>query len=272
MTFFRHEAICARDVRLRPDLLTRLRKGDLDAVIVHQVYDGPTCAGLVAQLESQSHGLVRTDFPEKFRAYFLGINLNLAHPELGPYFAEAARFHQGLARLFSGGPDLRARVTELLSALDQGLGYHPPDGPQPGSHYMFATIRAHLKGGYIPAHFDDEQAGRPSYRHLTPIIRRPLFSYVLAFSQAQGGGALDIFDLEAGAGGGPIAIDGRSAPLLDLSGVDRVSFRLAPGDMIIFNSGRRLHRVTPVTGDITRWTACSFMAQSLAGDRVYCWG
>jgi hypothetical protein len=42
--------------------------------------------------------------------------------------------------------------------------------------------------------------------------------------------------------------------------------------MIIVNSGRFLHRVTPVIGTTVRWTACSFMAESKAGDCVYCWG
>jgi alpha-ketoglutarate-dependent taurine dioxygenase len=57
-----------------------------------------------------------------------------------------------------------------------------------------------------------------------------------------------------------------------LDAVESVSFRLDPGDMIIFNSGHYLHRVTPVVGSTVRWTACSFMAESKAGDRVYCWG
>jgi len=58
----------------------------------------------------------------------------------------------------------------------------------------------------------------------------------------------------------------------DLDTIESVSFRLDPGDMIIFNSGHYLHRVTPVVGSTVRWTACSFMAESKAGDRVYCWG
>jgi hypothetical protein len=41
--------------------------------------------------------------------------------------------------------------------------------------------------------------------------------------------------------------------------------------MITFNSGRYLHRVTPVIGATTHWTACSFMADSRPGD-VLCWG
>ena len=50
------------------------------------------------------------------------------------------------------------------------------------------------------------------------------------------------------------------------------SFRLPPGAMIVLDSGRYLHRVTPVIGPHKRWTACSFMARSRARDATYCWG
>ena len=42
--------------------------------------------------------------------------------------------------------------------------------------------------------------------------------------------------------------------------------------MIIFRSGRFLHRLTPVIGRRARWNACSFMAPSVDETRVYCWG
>jgi hypothetical protein len=272
MSFFRTATVAAEDVARSPALLTQLRARALDGVIVTDVYDRATCAAVCDDLAHNRHGLVRTDFPAKFAAFFYGINLNLAHPDLTDYFDEAPRFAAGLRQLFPEGFDLRTRVSHLLSALDGGRVYAPPPGPRPGSEYMFTTLRAHLTGGYIPPHFDDEQAARPSYRQLMPLIQSSLFSFVLAFSQSEGGGALEIFNLQPETQGGRIAVDGRSSPKPDLDGVERVSFRLAPGEMIIVNSGRCLHRVTPVVGATVRWTACSFMAQASSGDRVYCWG
>ena len=67
-------------------------------------------------------------------------------------------------------------------------------------------------------------------------------------------------------------VDADDASRLNLDGVESVAFRLEPGEMIIFNSGRYLHRVTPVVGKVTRWTACSFMAEARTPGRVYCWG
>ncbi|HEY6834633.1 MAG TPA: 2OG-Fe(II) oxygenase [Pseudolabrys sp.] len=272
MAFFQTVTIAFENVGQSGDLLTRLRRRDIDGVVVTGVYDAATCDRVKAQLEDNHAGLIRTDFPAKFAAFFYGINLNLAHPDLKDYFAEVPRFRDGLAKLLSPGPDLESRLTSLMSALDGDRPYTAAPGPQPDLQYMFTTIRAHLSGGYIPPHFDDEQAARPSYRLLMPLIEHKLFSFVLAFSKAQEGGALEIFNLQPAQQGQRIAVGDRSVHKPDLDALERVSVRLDPGDMIIFNSGHYLHRVTPVVGPVVRWTACSFMAEAKGGDRIYCWG
>jgi hypothetical protein len=272
MSFFRTVTTTAAKAEQSPQLLTQIRGGEIEAVLIKEVYDAETCAQLCDQLEGGSHGLIRTDFPAKFAAFFYGINLNLAHPDLKEYFAEAAKFREGLARLFPGALGLEPRLQHLMSALDRGCDYATAPGPQPGESYMFTTIRAHRPGGYIPAHFDDEQAVRPSYRYLLPLIRMKLFSFVLAFSQAEEGGALEIFNLKPERDGQRIAVGDRSAAKPDLDAAEKVVFWLEPGDMIVFSSGRYLHRLTPVVGARTRWTACSFMAEAKDPGRVYCWG
>lgn len=272
MSFFRTVTTTAAKAEQSQHLLTQLRRGVIEGVLIKQVYDQPTCAQLCAALEGGRHDLIRTDFPAKFAAFFYGINLNLAHPDLKEYFAEAPKFRDGLARLFPGDLDLERRLKTLMSAFDAGCDYATAPGPQPGQAYMFTTIRAHLPGGYIPAHFDDEQAARPSYRYLLPLIQMKLFSFVLAFSQAEDGGALEIFNLRPEKEGQRIAVGDRSAAKPDLDAAEKISFRLEPGDMIVFSSGRYLHRVTRVVGSRTRWTACSFMAEAKHAGRVYCWG
>jgi hypothetical protein len=272
MSFFRTVTIAAAAAGQSPQLLTRLRRGEIEGIIVKEVYDRATCDAIRAELEAGRHGLIRTDFPAKFAAFFYGINLNLTHPDLKEYFAEVPGFRDGLSRLFPGELNLEDRLTRLMSALDEGTDYAAAPGPQPGLSYMFTTIRAHLPGGYIPAHFDDEQAARPSYRHLVQLVQMKLFSFVLAFSQAEAGGALEIFNLKPEKQGQPIAAGDRNAVKPDLDAVEKVSFRLDPGDMIIFSSGHYLHRVTPVSGAKVRWTACSFMAEGKKPGQVYCWG
>lgn len=271
-SFFRTRVIRAEDAALMPDAIRQMRAGVFEGLLVRDVYAADACARVVQRLEAGDHGLVRMGFPAAMRAFFLGINLNLAGPDLGRYFEEAPRFHDRLRALFGEAPDLRTRVTGLLSTLDGGRPYGAAPGPGPDDTHMFTTLRAHLPGGFIPPHFDNEQAHRDSYRFITRQIGTDLFSFVLAFSQAEDGGALEVFDRHHG-GQTFRMVDGPlDASHLTLDGVPSVRFRLAPGEMILFNSGRFLHRVTPVIGAATRWTACSFMAESRSGDAVLCWG
>ncbi|MGE0222140.1 MAG: 2OG-Fe(II) oxygenase [Acetobacteraceae bacterium] len=268
-SFFRMITLPAADAALWPRAIRRMRDGDYEGVLVQGVYTQDECARLCARLEAGDHGLVRMGFPAKMRSFFLGMNLNLT-PDLAAYFREAPRFRAGLQRLFDGSTDLETRVASLLSLLDGGRPYSAPPGP--GEDHMFTTLRGHRPEGFIPPHFDNEQAFRDSYRFITPLIGADLFSFVLAFSRAEAGGALEVFNLHHGGRRFRMADGPDDASHLDLDGVESVRFRLAPGDLILFNSGRLLHRVTPVIGSATRWTACSFMAESRTGDRVYCWG
>ncbi len=181
-------------------------------------------------------------------------------------------FRASLKDLFSDSIDLESRIAALLSSLDGGRPYRPAPGPQPQLDHMFATLRAHLPGGFIPPHFDNEQAFRESYRLIIPHIGSDLFSYVLSFQPAEAGGMLEVFDRQHEGRRYRIADGEDDASRLNLDGVESATFWLEPGEMIIFNSGRHLHRVTPVIGGTTRWTACSFMAESRTGEQVYCWG
>lgn len=272
MELFRTLTIEARDAAAYPDAIRRMRADELDGLIIRNVYSPAECDRIRARLEAGDLGLVRMPFPAAMRSFFLGMNLNLSPTDLDPYFREAPRFHARLRELFGPDADPRARILGLLSTLDQGRPYRPAPGPEPGQEHMFATLRCHLTGGFIPPHFDNEQASRPSYRFVCEAIGRDLFSFVLAFSRADAGGALEVFDMHH-QGRAFRMVDGPDdASHLNLADVASVQFRLAPGEMILFNSGRRLHRVVPVEGPRIRWTACAFMAESRSGDAVYTWG
>lgn len=264
MSFFRFETLDAAEAGKRPDLLTRMHRGDLEGALVRGVYNAAECEAVRAALEAGRADLVRSEFPAAFKSSFYGVNLNLAPPDLVGYFEEAEQFHSGLQRLFPGDLDLERRTAGLMSVLDGGRPYETPPGPSPGQRYMYTTLRWHPAGGYIPPHFDDEQGARRSYRFLRPLIATKLISFVLAFSQAEAGGELEIYNLRSDADHG--------AGKIDLANIESVRVALAPGHMIIFRSGRFLHRLTPVIGRRARWNACSFMAPSVDETRVYCWG
>lgn len=269
--FLRLIEIDACEVAEHPDAFDRMRSGALQAVIVNNVYAPGDLAAVVERLERNEPAFLQTWFPEKFRSWFFGRNLNLAEPGLPGYFDEAAQFSAALRSLFAPGQDLETRVGRILSSLDRGRPFVAPPGPQPGQRYMFTTLRAHQEGGYIPPHFDNEQALRPTYAHLRSLVELHMTSFVLTLDRAGEGGALEVFDLCCDPENAvPISRDGSPKP--DISALEPVAFRIPAGAMIVLDSGRYLHRLTPVEGGRKRWTACSFMAMSRARDAMYCWG
>lgn len=270
--FVRLLEIDARDTARHPDAFDRLRGGDLQGVLVHNVYPPDVLEAVVERLERHDPPFLKTWFPAPFRSWFFGRNLNLAPPVLDDYFHEATEFHRHLAMLFPPSLGVRDYVAGLLSHLDNGRPFRVPPGPVAGEEYMFATVRAHLEGGFIPPHCDNEQALRPSYRHLRTLVEPHMMSYVVALTRSDGGGALEVYDYRFEPSAAvPMNVD-RAGARPDVTHLASVSFRLPPGAMIVFDSGRYLHRVSPVEGPRKRWTVSSFLALSRRGDAVFCWG
>lgn len=267
--FFPLQTISADQAASHPDLLTKLWRDEINGLLVQDVYTAEQCATIAGRLERGQHRLIRSEFPAPFKSFFLGLNLNLLPPDLGPYFAQVEPFHRALDELFAGMPSVRHRVPSVLASLDDGRPYRAAPGGTTG--HMFTTLRGHLPGGFLPAHFDDEQGHRPGYRFVAPQIASPLVSFVLAFSTAEEGGATEVFDFEHGNRTYRMVDGPNEASHLASQAKASRRIKLQPGEMVLFRSGRILHGVTPVGGQRTRWTACSFMAQSRDGS-VICWG
>jgi hypothetical protein len=270
--FLRTLELDAGEAARHADAFERLRAADLQAVIVHGVYPQALLDRLVERLERHDPPFLQTFFPEKFRSWFFGRNLNLSRPDLPGYFEEAERFHAQLEELFSPGPGIVRHVGELLASLDHGRSFIAAPGPAAHQRYMFTTLRAHLEGGYIPPHFDNEQRLRATYRHLQSIVELHMTSFVLALTMAERGGALEVFDLTTAPEAARMISDDRIVDKPDVTTLASVSFRLPAGSLILLDSGRYLHRLTPVQGACKRWTACSFMALSRRREATYCWG
>jgi len=270
--FLRTQEIEAADAAGHPDAFERLRDGRLQALVVHGVYDPEALATAIERLERQPPPFLRTGFPEKFRAWFYGRNLNLADPALTGYFEEAARFNAQLDTFLAPRPGLADHLGALFARLDGGRPFVAAPGPDAGQRYMFTTFRAHPAGGLIPAHFDNEQRLRPSFGHLRTIVELHTLSFVLAFSRGDGGGALEVFDCRVEPEDARMLSDDRAVAKPDVRTLASASFRLPPGALILLDSGRYLHRVTRVVGGRTRWTACCFFALARGRAANYSWG
>ncbi|MEZ6125310.1 MAG: 2OG-Fe(II) oxygenase [Planctomycetaceae bacterium] len=269
--FFRHLELHADQADLCSHVISELRSGSLTGIVVRGVYDEGFMADVTQRLEAHDPPFLKTMFPEKFRSWFYGRNLNLMGTDPATYFQQAAEFQQHMQQLFPEKRGFQQTVMKLLSELDGGRPYRAAPGPDVGQSYMPTTFRGHAEGGYIPPHCDNEQSVRPAYEHLATMVSPHMYSMILMIAAADAGGDLEVFDYhiepqEAGERTGAIA--GK----VDLNQLSSVQIRLQPGDMVIVDSGRYLHQVTPVIGPTTRWVACSFMAHSRERNAVYCWG
>ena len=269
--FLRFIEIDAREAASHPDAFDRIRAGDLQAVMVHNVYPPHVLEPVVERLERHDPPFLKTWFPEQFHSFFYGRNLNMTHPSLAGYFEEAAQFHAQLDTLFPAGQSLTARVGGTLAQLDRGRPFVAAPGPTSPATYMFTTLRAHLEEGFLPPHLDNEQALRPSYAHLRTMVDLHMTSFVLMLSAPESGGTLDVFNYVSDPGEA-VVISRDGAPKPDVESLVPASFPIPLGSMIVLDSGRYLHRLSPVHGSRKRWTACSFMARARGRDATYCWG
>ncbi len=257
------------------DSIGRIRQGQLTAIIVRGVYTGEIMADVTDRLERHDPPFLKTSFPEKFRSWFYGRNLNLMGTDPESYFKQAGQFHTQMAELLPAGLGITEHVMPVLSNLDEGRPYCSAPGPEPGQNYMQTTFRGHAQGGYIPAHCDNEQSVRPAYEHLSTLVSSHMYSMVLMIGAADEGGDLEVFDHRiepSDVHEDQSSNTGANAGKIDLSQLPSAKIKLRPGDLVIVDSGRYLHRVTPVVGAKNRWVACSFMAHSLDRNAVYCWG
>lgn len=83
---------------------------------------------------------------------------------------------------------------------------------------------------------------------------------------------MEVFNLRCDPDDARLLSDDHVAHKPRLDRLARANFRLPAGSLTVLDSGRYLHRVSPVGGTGTRWTACSFMARSLTSDAMLCWG
>lgn len=262
----------AVDAPGHPGAFDELRSGGLQALVVQGVYPPAAAAAAVAQLEAHDPPFLRSSFPAPFRSGFYGRNLSLVAPPLEAYFAEALQFSAQLAAWPSDETPLMPRVLGLLSALDGGRPFAAAPGLLPTQHCMPTTLRRHEPGGFIPPHFDNEMRLRPAYRHLEALLQPALQSFVLTLDPGEAGGELEVLDVRCDPEAALLHNDDRGQPLPTLQAAARVAFRVPPGTMVVLDSGRLLHHLTPVQGSRRRWTACSFMARERLAPVTRVWG
>ena len=269
--FFSLLELDAADAAHHASSISQLRDGSVTGIVVRNVYSPELMQQTVERLERHDPPFLKTWFPEKFKSWFYGQNLNLMQTDPDTYFHQADEFHQHMRQLLPEPLGVEGRVMKLLSKLDGNRPYRAAPGPDADQTYMVTTFRGHGEDGYIAAHCDNEQALRPAYEHLQTLVSSHMYSMVLLIGKPDAGGELEVFDYRVEPKDSRLMSDD-SVRKPDVTQLSSVRFSLNAGDLIVVDSGRYLHRVTPVIGPNTRWTACSFMAHARERNAVYCWG
>ena len=263
----------AGDLDRHPTALSDLFAGQLTGMVIRHAFPRQALAGVVARLERADFGLASQPATH-FKGVSYGRVLIVEPRDLANYFREAARFRAACAELFDGAPAFQERLDALLTSVAGGRGVHVPTGPD-GSAYAPATIRGIPAGGQIDLHCENETVDFPSMWHLSRLIHaRNQLSFYLVLALPESGGELVIHNARFAEGAGEqLARMERtgSVPLEALAPYGQAIPRTDVGDLLVFDSGRHFHRVTPVAGPRLRWTMGGFLARSLDETTVYYW-
>lgn len=187
-------------------------------------------------------------------------------------YAESARAHaERTAAIFGDGGAALAAVQGLLSRLGGGVPAEPP-AFDAGHRFAAFNFRALDPGQQIFTHHD-HHFGLSVYRHMdADLDRQTLLSFFITLQAPEAGGELLVYGVRG---------DDPEVPVLPSRFLDTAAIearypverlRLAPGDLVVFDAGRHVHRVAPVEGTRPRLTFGGFLTLSTDRRRVAFWG
>ncbi|MBV72377.1 MAG: hypothetical protein CMH52_13720 [Myxococcales bacterium] len=193
----------------------------------------------------------------------------LRGPTLDAY-ARSANDHSRWSHRIFGQAEPTTQIASVFSDL---FGGRPAARPSLGNGHHWApfNFRALDPGIQIYSHHDNHY-GLDIYQALdSDYDRSTLLSWFVTLQPAQTDGDLVIYGLW-GSDPDPPMLPTR---FLDTAALERDYCReavsLGAGDMVIFDSGRHVHRVTPVLGDRPRLTLGGFLTSDKARSKLAFW-
>ena len=191
-------------------------------------------------------------------------------PSLLVYLTHAAEHDARMERLLGPGGDPWPAVRDVLSEVAGGRPVRRPVGPS-GRAWPPFTLRSLGEGQQIFPHHDDHY-GLSVYTDLDSAVDRgALLSWFVTLQAPDEGGQLVAYGLR-GTDPDPPMLPTR---FLDTDALDagyvREEISLAAGDLVVFDSGRHVHRVCPVRGTKPRLTMGGFLGAFESGSALACW-
>jgi hypothetical protein len=254
-----------------PSAILEIHAGVLDGVILKNAFPAERVADVAGRIACGKTELPVFEPPDgrKGRAY--GWPLVATDGSLEHYLDMAARF-RSVCSMLLGPNEPEETLVSALGALAGGLDVSVPRADD-GRPFLPATIRSLVAGDLLPLHYENEVFGWPGARMLAPRLdRATLMSFYVPMVLSDRGGELRLYRTTC--------LDGGSNRINELGGEEsaRAHFerggyevlRPGPGDLLVFDGGRRYHEVTRIEGR-TRWTMGGVLALSWDHRSVHFW-
>lgn len=266
-SFLRVAALEAEDVGSHGDLLSRTHSGDLDLILVRNVYPADFLAARVARIARKELDFPALPIPPSKAAVVLGHPLDLANPPLEDYFEDARQTSECLRTLFADGVDFEERIRGILSALSGGRAARVMEHGD-GRTYSPSTVRYLGPGAHIRMHCEDQKLGEPAKRRIHEVAQPHVSSFYMMMLPPRSGGELALYDLTWDQVEESLLEAGRVSPEKVHGRFRAEAYTLDAGDLVLFGNGR-IHEVRPVGPDTSRWSIGGFFTFSQDDRTVY---
>ena len=185
-------------------------------------------------------------------------------------YAASAEAHGAWTRTIFDGGDATGEIQTVLSGLYHGRPSGPPAFDDE-IDWLPYNYRALDPGVQIYSHHDNHY-GLSIYEQLDAgYDRSTLLSWFITLQAPSSGGELVVYGLW-GSDPNPPMLPTR---FLDTAALERDFLKetvsLKAGDLVVFDSGRHVHRVTPVEGDAPRLTLGGFLTAATDQSRLVFW-
>jgi len=252
---------------------------ELDVVLLRNVFPREPLAEVGRRLAAGEGGLdwLRPN-PAELEGediWVLGIPLTPSGtaprgPAIGDYLDSADAYRAPVESLFGAGFAPRAAFEGALGRIAGGRPVELPRRAD-GRAYAPYTVRLLAEGQGIGVHHD-YHFGLPAYAELTAgLDKATSLSFFAPLAVPQAGGELFVYALTLANPDKPELPNGRWDPDAIAGRYHHLELIPQVGDLIVFASGRCLHRVAPTVGATPRITMGGFLAFDGARGRVLYW-
>ncbi len=186
------------------------------------------------------------------------------------YAASSEHFPERNAAVFGRGAAALRRMMELLGCLFEGRPAAPPEWSE-GRRWSAYNFRALDPGQQIFTHHDAHYPLKV-YEHMpADLDRTTALSFFVTLQAPEAGGELVVY----GIWGSDPNVPMLPTRFVDTAALERdfekVHVPLAAGDLVVFDAGRHIHRVTPVEGARPRLTVGGFLTVAEDRSRLAFW-